>query len=169
MYIYLKTHRVTGLNYLGVTVNNPFVYKGSGKYWTAHINKHGYDVETTIIFETDCLIELREACEYYSALYSVETSKQFANLIPETGFGGMVFRKASQETKNKISAANKGKSKNKGANSPRYDKQIYKFQNGETIFEGTRYDFYKKYNLNPSKVCMLLKGEISNTKGWVRL
>jgi len=32
IYLYKKTHNVTGLQYLGKTTRNPFTYKGSGVY-----------------------------------------------------------------------------------------------------------------------------------------
>jgi len=48
-YLYIKTHNITGLKYLGYTKRkDPYKYKGSGDYWTKHINKHGYDVTTEI-------------------------------------------------------------------------------------------------------------------------
>ena len=44
IYLYVKTHRKTGLKYLGKTKKDPFVYQGSGVHWKNHLNKHGYDV-----------------------------------------------------------------------------------------------------------------------------
>ena len=55
-YLYKKTHKETGLKYLGKTISkNPHTYKGSGVYWSYHIKKHGYNVETEILKE--CLTE----------------------------------------------------------------------------------------------------------------
>ena len=51
-YLYKKTHRKTGLQYLGQTKKNPFKYEGSGVDWTTHISEHGYDVDTEILLET---------------------------------------------------------------------------------------------------------------------
>jgi hypothetical protein len=42
-----------GLKYLGQTIQDPFKYKGSGKYWKNHIKIYGYDVTTKIIFVTE--------------------------------------------------------------------------------------------------------------------
>ena len=42
IYLYIKTHNVTGLKYLGKTTQDPYKYKGSGKRWTNHINKHHF-------------------------------------------------------------------------------------------------------------------------------
>jgi hypothetical protein len=100
-----------GLNYLGITSQDPFVYKGSGKYWKLHLNKHDVkssDIKTTILFETFNKKELRKKGIYYSELYDVVDSDNWANLIEETGEG--VFRtKLSEEHKRKISKAGKGR------------------------------------------------------------
>ncbi len=49
------------------------------------------------------------------------------------------------------------------------DKTIYKFENKITneIFEGTRYDFYTKYNLCRTCVNELIYGTLKKTKNWV--
>lgn len=89
IYLYVKTHRVTGLKYLGTTVSkNPHNYKGSGKYWRNHIKKHGYDVDTEILFETKSKEELAEKGLYYSKLWNIVDSTEWANLKPESGAGG---------------------------------------------------------------------------------
>jgi rubrerythrin len=87
-YLYLKTHRVTGLKYLGKTVRNPYQYKGSGSYWINHINKHGYDVETTILLETQSEDKLKDAARKYSEEWNIVESPSFANLVPEDCTGG---------------------------------------------------------------------------------
>jgi hypothetical protein len=87
-YLYKKTHRTTGLQYLGKTIQNPFKYKGSGKRWGYHIKKHGYDVDTEILLETTNETELVNAGLYYSVLWNVVKSKEWANLKPEAGDGG---------------------------------------------------------------------------------
>lgn len=100
-----------GLNYLGITSQDPFLYKGSGKYWKLHLNKHNIepeDIKTIILFETFDKEELREKGIYYSQLYDIVNSDNWANLIEETGEG--VFRtKLSEEHKRKISESNKGR------------------------------------------------------------
>ena len=49
-----------------------------------------------------------------------------------------------------------------------FDNKIYTFVNVKTNehFSGTRYEFYRKYNLSPSKVCLLIKGERHTHKDW---
>jgi hypothetical protein len=95
IYLYKKTHNITGLNYLGKTANpNPYKYKGSGKYWLAHIQVHGYDVTTTILKECKTNDEVKYWGKYYSELWNVVDGKDlkgnkiWANLAPEEGTGG---------------------------------------------------------------------------------
>jgi hypothetical protein len=86
-YLYIKTHKITGLNYLGQTYKNPYNYKGSGKYWKLHLKKHGNDVHTNIIMKCYTKSALKEWGLYYSKLWSVVQSKKWANLMPEIGDG----------------------------------------------------------------------------------
>lgn len=89
LYLYLKTHNKTGLKYLGKTKKeNPYKYKGSGKYWIRHIAMHGYDVTTEILFKTECKEELKEKGIYYSNLWNIVDNPGFANLRIEMGDGG---------------------------------------------------------------------------------
>jgi len=107
--LYVKIHKVTGLKYFGKTVKDPHKYKGSGKYWKRHLQKHGNDVATIIVgeyLEVSDLLKLHAL--NFSTLHDIVRSKEWANLINENGTDGncpgTVF---SQETRNKISAANK--------------------------------------------------------------
>jgi len=89
--LYVKTHRKTGLKYLGITKKkNVQKYHGSGVRWTNHILEHGYDCETEILLTTGNLTELSICGEYYSRLWDVVNSDQWANLKPETGYGGAI-------------------------------------------------------------------------------
>lgn len=88
IYLYVKTHNKTGLKYLGKTTKlDPHLYQGSGTRWTNHINKHGYDVTTKIIKECHSKEELKEWGLYYSNLWYVVESSEWANLQKETGEG----------------------------------------------------------------------------------
>jgi len=120
IYLYKKTHNKTGLQYLGKTVKNPFTYKGSGKIWVLHINKHGYDVTTEVLKECQTKEELRTWGKYYSELWDIVNSrdqngkKAWANLKPEEGDGGatrngMKNKPCSAETSAKIAQANTGR------------------------------------------------------------
>jgi group I intron endonuclease len=70
------------------------------------------------------------------------------------------------ETCLKLSKILKGKFT--GTKNPRFDNTVYHFQNIKTneIISLTRYDFYKRYNLNASNVNKLIKGRVANVGGW---
>ena len=87
-YIYKKTHNVTGLMYLGYTKKNPYTYTGSGVRWLKHLEKHGDDVTTEIICECSTKDEIKEKGKYYSNLWNVAKSKEWANMKIEEGDGG---------------------------------------------------------------------------------
>lgn len=109
-YLYLKTHNITGLKYLGQTKMDPYNYKGSGKYWTRHLKKHGYDVTTEILFQSEFKQEIKEQGLYYSNLWNIVESKEWANLTTEKGDGGAINTgiKWPKEVIEKIKAAKKG-------------------------------------------------------------
>jgi hypothetical protein len=87
--LYVKTHNKTGLKYLGQTTKkDPHKYPGSGKYWTAHLNKHGYDYTTEVLHECQSKEELKEQGLHYSNIWNVVESAEWANLKPESGDGG---------------------------------------------------------------------------------
>lgn len=89
LYLYKKTHRITGLQYLGKTVStDPHSYPGSGVYWTRHLTIHGNDVYTEILRECYSESELIEWGLYYSKLWNIVESKEWANLTEEAGPGG---------------------------------------------------------------------------------
>jgi hypothetical protein len=89
IYLYVKTHNKTGLQYLGKTASkDPHKYPGSGADWRAHLKEHGADYTTEIIRECQTNEELSEWGRYYSNLWNVVKSTNWANRIPETGGGG---------------------------------------------------------------------------------
>ena len=127
-YLYVKTHKKTGLKYLGQTTRDPYSYLGSGIRWTRHLKKHGNDITTEVIGEYSNKRELKEQGIYYSTLWNVKESIEWANLVEESGMGGDLRSgkihtektkrkiseskkgtRLSEETKRKISAATKGK------------------------------------------------------------
>ena len=96
IYLYKKTHNITGLKYLGkTTLSDPYKYRGSGKHWCRHINKHGYDVTTEIIRVCESKEELKEWGLYYSKLWNIVESKEWANKMPESGDGGAVSEESA--------------------------------------------------------------------------
>jgi hypothetical protein len=109
---YKLYHKISplGLNYLGITTSKDVSkYKGSGKYWKLHLKHHkidNKDVKTIILYETDSHEDLRKVGLYYSELYDVINSDDWANLINETG-EGVLGIKVSEETRKKISETQK--------------------------------------------------------------
>jgi hypothetical protein len=104
IFLYKKTHKDTGLKYLGKTIaGDPYAYPGSGVYWTNHLKTHGYNVETEILRECQTEEELVYWGKYYSKLWNVVESKEWANLTEEAGPGGYW----SEESKQKLSQTNK--------------------------------------------------------------
>ena len=83
--LYLKTHNVTGKKYLGQTTRDPFKYKGSGVYWTRHIELHGNDVTTEILYESNHKDTFEKVAMDYSIKLDVVNNNAFANLVEEHG------------------------------------------------------------------------------------
>jgi hypothetical protein len=119
--LYVKTHRKTGLKYLGQTSQDPFKYSGSGVDWKDHLNQFGKDIHTEIIFQTTDKEERNRQGRYYSKLWNVVNSaddfgnKIWANKIPETGGGGLYGEDSpwkNPEMKKKISGNNHYTKKN---------------------------------------------------------
>lgn len=115
IYLYLKIHNVTGLKYLGKTTQDPYKYMGSGKIWKAHLRKHGFDVSTVILFQTEDKNLFREVALQYSREFDIVSSPEWANLTEEEGQGGKTRSgpgpRLSEETKKRMSEARKGKPK----------------------------------------------------------
>lgn len=86
IYLYVKTHLVTGLKYLGQTISkNPQTYTGSGKLWKKHLKDYGSEYTTEILFESESRSEVREQASYYSHLWNIVKSSDWANLAFEHG------------------------------------------------------------------------------------
>lgn len=84
----LKTHTKTGLKYLCMTRRSDWKkYTGSGVHWKRHLAKHGNTFETTLLFETDDYSEFVDIALMYSELYDVVKNPEFANSVPESGYG----------------------------------------------------------------------------------
>lgn len=109
-YLYIKTHNKTKMKYLGKTSSkNPYSYRGSGKYWKNHIKKHGYDVTTTILLCSKCEKEISETGLFFSNLFNVANSKEWANLKEEKGDGGWDFVNSDKNIRIKIHESKKEK------------------------------------------------------------
>lgn len=85
----VKTHNITSLKYLCWTQKEDHQkYTGSGKHWKRHIKQHGYDVSTVLLFESESYDVFLEKARYYSELYDIVNSDEWANLRIEEGDGG---------------------------------------------------------------------------------
>lgn len=108
IYLYIKTHNITGLKYFGKTVSDPNIYKGSGKYWKKHLSKHGNDV-TTEIFGTFNLDNIEQAAIKFSKENNIVNSDDWANLKEENGLdGGSKSEYHTVESRAKMSRNRRG-------------------------------------------------------------
>lgn len=85
-YLLLKTHNKTGLKYLCFhrgTDESCLKYKGSGLYWKKHLRVHGGDIHTEILEKSLNQKYISEKGLYYSKLWDVVESSEFANMVPE--------------------------------------------------------------------------------------
>lgn len=105
-YLYKKTHNQTGFKYLGKTESDPYTYRGSGTRWNRHLGVHGNDVSTEVLRECESNDEIRQWGEYYSTLWNVVESDEWANLKAESGDGGSYPHR--EETKQRLSRVKKG-------------------------------------------------------------
>jgi stalled ribosome alternative rescue factor ArfA len=84
----LKTHNKTGLKYLCQTSQEDYHrYPGSGVYWRRHLSTHGWDWETQVLKECTDKEQVTKWGAYYSDLWNVVDSPDYANLVKETGNG----------------------------------------------------------------------------------
>lgn len=137
--LYIKQHKITGLMYFGKTTKSDVVkYKGSGKYWIRHLNKHGYNVETLWISELfldEAL--LIEFAEFFSETFNIVESDKWANIKPENGLDGAPIGNAvTQETKDKISKSLVGRPSIKSKYEMKEDAEI-RSQRYRNISAGT--------------------------------
>lgn len=156
VYLYVKQHSVTGLKYFGKTTKDPYVYKGSGKYWLNHVRKHGK--EHIITLEVWSFSDIK-SCTSFASNFSSENniveSNEWANLAPENGTDGGYrlnnhFKKYNQLPKtavhiNKVSKALTG---NKNAcKSIKIDNVIY----------SSKVEAAKVYNVTPNALLYWVK------------
>jgi len=114
-WLYVKRHNKTGLKYFGrTTKNDPYKYRGSGKYWLRHLKIHGNDIETLwvhLFTERDSLVFFATR---FSEMNNIVDSDEWANLEIENGLAGTIrgkkFGPHSEERKKHLSEAMKGKS-----------------------------------------------------------
>ena len=83
--VYEKTHNKTGQKYFGITTRDTNRYDGSGPKWLKHLEEHGNDHSTEILFTTTSQQELRDFCEAYSKVKNIVESDLYSNERPEHG------------------------------------------------------------------------------------
>jgi hypothetical protein len=118
IYLYLKTHNKTGLKYFGMTKQDPNNYMGSGKRWRNHLSKHGNNVNTEIIFQSEDKQEISDVGVFYSKMWNIVESGEFANLKIEEGDGGDTSKFINYEDpvmRKRISDAKKGSKPTSGS------------------------------------------------------
>lgn len=178
-YLYQKTHRQTNLNYLGFTRKDPNKYKGSGVYWLSHLKKHGDNVDTIVLLETDNYEAVCQAGKYYSELWNVVESQSWANLKPEYGEGGGVpgmnkNKKRSQEHKD---AMKRGWKKIKEEGYQPWNKGVSGiYRSGKPVIvvspDGTEHNYNRlkdacrELGLTYTHMSSVNSGKKSNWKGW---
>jgi hypothetical protein len=117
-YLYIKTHKITGLKYFGYTTHNPHIYSGSGIDWKRHCSTYGKEhVETEIVLQTNDWDELTLTGRYYSSMWRITTSvddfgnRIWANRIIESGGGSSelmkIFSNQPDEKKKRSDRAKK--------------------------------------------------------------
>jgi hypothetical protein len=169
-YLYAKTHNKTGLQYLGKTTSsNPHKYPGSGIDWKKHLKENGKDFTTTILKECSTNEELTHWGRYYSNLWDIAKSAEWANRIPETG-GGPGW-KLGNENPTKNPKFRKIRSESQiGNNNPKYDHTVYIFKHKITgeIQKLTQSEFIMMTGAFHSNVSDLVKlnGRLKSLKKW---
>lgn len=163
----IKTHNITGLKYLCITKRENYEeYLGSGVYWSNHLDAHGREVSTELLFKTDDYEEFVEKCNHYSMLYDVVFSKEWANLVPETGYNNndglpnvvLFWLYADDETKKEIIKRRSEKIK---------ENHYSKKDNADAIYEviGAKISFWWK-NLEDHTKDHILKSLWEGQQKW---
>lgn len=99
-FLYIKKCKETGLLYFGKTVRKDVEkYTGSGTYWRRHVKIHGVTNIETIWYCLFTNIEtLVEFATNFSNQENIVKSKDWANILPETGMNN-TYIKESEERK----------------------------------------------------------------------
>lgn len=113
--LYEAIHNTTGLKYFGVTRRYDNIkdlqkyYHGSGSYWKRHLKKYGDDVTMSIFYQSNNKDIIIKIALMYSRFWNIVTSSKYANLIIEQIDNSNWQKKHTQEVREKMSIANKGR------------------------------------------------------------
>lgn len=149
-YIYLTTNKINNKKYIGqhkATKFNPN-YKGSGRWLRNAIHKYGKaNFDTVLLEECADKLSLDSREKYYISLYNAVVDNNYYN-IAVGGSGAQVLFQ-TEETKRKISAANKGKKRTEEMNT-RMRSRVSgtKAMNNGVIYKMVQPEEIEKYLLN---------------------
>lgn len=161
----IKKHNVTGLKYLCITKNSDWEkYPGSGVRWRKHLEKHGYNFSTELLFESEDYEEFVKICLYYSTYFNVALSEEFANAIPEMGYENYLgkeennlvswWKYASDSMKQKVYAKRSDSIRYYHANLPPEEKRRISDKISESLIKN-----WKSKTLEERRKCMALLHE----------
>ena len=167
IYLYLKTHNISGLKYLGQTKHNPLKYNGSGVIWKKHLMKYGTDITTEILSECEAQEEVRDIGMFYSNKWDIVNNPEFANLQEESGQGATPNKPLSESHKKAISESMKssdrcvGHGGMKGKDNPMYGVSrkghtAIKVRYNEVIYNSCK-ELAKSLNVSPATISNWLK------------
>ena len=157
IYLYIKTHKDTGLKYFGKTIKSDYEkYRGSGTYWKNHIAKHGYNVTTEIVFQSENIEEVEEFALAFSKENDIVESKEWANLTLETGRDGSAVG-PSADTRKKMSKSHK-----KHWSNDEYRKKMGEIHTGRKHSEKTK----KKMSIKRKKYLSNYENRKKLSESW---
>jgi hypothetical protein len=188
IYLYVKTHNQTGLKYFGKTTKkDPHKYRGSGKYWSKHLNVHGNDVCTEIVGIFQSNKDCSEFAINFSKKHNIVESKEWANLRMENGADGApIGNSFSLETIEKMRQSKIGKKPREyyveiakmkiGFKQSNYQKQrvretfeaswVVTPPNGQSINIVNLTKFCRENGLDQGNMVKVSKGQAKQHKGW---
>ena len=84
-YLYIKTHARTYLKYLGQTKQDPYQYEGSSEAWLRHIQQHGNEVETEVLWTGTDDALMAKIGNRFAKMFDVVRSPEFVNQSVDFG------------------------------------------------------------------------------------
>lgn len=168
-YLYQKECQHCGLKYLGKTKKDPFKYRGSGVLWVRHIKKYKPQIITTIIATCYTEDELKEQGIYYSKLFNIVESDQWANLRPETSDGGdtsMCINYKESLEKSKQKRIESWKTPNKARQKVLLERKTFEYRARQSKSDA----IHTPYGVYPSIASALKElniGDFKSFKSWL--
>jgi len=158
IYLYIKTHNKTGLKYLGKTTRSDYhSYTGSGVYWKRHLKIHGEDYKTEILLASESKEEIRDTGIFFSKLWNIVESSEWANLTEKDGNGGYNLSKLERtaEWKEKIRQSKIGELNpmfgKTGSKNPNYKGGVEAIRERKQKEKLLRLESKKKKEIKPKK------------------